>query len=106
MRRAIYLFSFFFTLLYAVSGYAAAVFELVTGDVRAGPASERVAPVRKDQRIEAGSVVSTGAKSVALLRFDDGQAIALTENSEIKVSEYSYAQADPKEDRSVFEQVR
>lgn len=106
MRRTIYLLGFFLSFLYAVSSYAAAVFELVTGDVRAGPDSGRASAVRKDQRIEAGTVVTTGAKSVALLRFDDGQALALTENSEVKVAEYAYTQADPRRDRSVFDLVK
>jgi len=90
MRRLIYVTGFLMSMFYGISGFAAAVFEMVTGDVRTGATTDRASAARKDQRIDPGSVVVTGPKSRALLRFDDGQAVALHENTEFKVSEYSY----------------
>lgn len=106
MRRVLLSFSFVLSLCFAAGAYAAAVFELVSGDVRAGPSSDKVATVQVQQRVATGTVITTGPKSTTILRFDDGQALALTENSEVRIAEYAYVQAEPAKDRSVFDLVK
>jgi len=90
-------------LLFALTCHPSALIEMATGNVRAGPTAESAALARKDQRIDPGSTVVTGPKSQAILRFDDGQAVALSENSEFKVTEYSFTNSDPSKDKFVFE---
>lgn len=93
-------------LLYSVSALAAAVVENVTGDVRAGASAAAAAAVKSGQRLQAGSTVVTGGKSRATLRFDDGQAVLVGENSEFRIVEYAHAKDDAKKDRFVFELVK
>ena len=106
MRPAVLLFGFIVSAFFAAGAYAAAVFELVSGDVRAGPAADRTATIQTRQRVATGTVVTTGPKSTTILRFDDGQALALTENSEVRIAEYAFVQAEPAKDRSVFDLVK
>lgn len=106
MRRVAYALAFVFSLLYSVSGLAAAVFETVVGDVKAGPSATQLAAASVGERVDPGAVVATGKGGLALLRFDDGQAVAVAENTEFKVAEYTYVPNDPKQDRSVFDLVK
>ena len=103
MNRSIRIFSVLAGVLFALTGHASALIEMATGNVRAGATAASAAQVRKDQRIEAGTTVVTGPRSQAILRFDDGQAVALSENSELKVSEYSFSSSDPSKDKFVFD---
>ena len=103
MIRSIRVLSCLAGLLFALPGYPSALVEMATGNVRAGATAAAAAQVRKDQRIEPGATVVTGPRSQAILRFDDGQAVALSENSEFKVTEYSFSTSDPSRDRFVFE---
>ncbi|HSQ03907.1 MAG TPA: FecR family protein [Burkholderiales bacterium] len=56
--------------------------------------------------METGSVVITGPKSLVVLRFDDGHAVALNENAEFKVTQYTYAKDDAAQDKSVIELLK
>jgi hypothetical protein len=58
------------------------------------------------QRIQAGSTVVTGTQSVVILRFDDGQAVVLNDNSEFRVAEYAFSKDAPAKDRFSFELLR
>jgi hypothetical protein len=78
----------------------------VVGNVRAGASVAQSAQVQQNQRIVTGNVVTTGPASSAILRFDDGSAIALHENSEFRVTDYAYSPATPANDRSVLELVK
>src|SRR5690242_20369669 len=75
----------------SLSVLASAVIESVAGDVKAGPSAAAAKTVSQGQRIQAGTTVATGARSAVILRFDDGQAVALNENAEFRVAEYSFA---------------
>jgi len=97
---------FFGWMLFSLSAFAAALFETVTGDVKAGATASTATAARKDQRVNPGSVVVTGPKSLATLRFDDGQAIVLNENSEFKISAYSFVRNDPKKDSFVVDLLK
>jgi hypothetical protein len=77
-----------FALVFWTSAFASAVFETLTGDVRASTGANAGAPVTLGQRIQPGATVTTGTNGRALLRFDDGQAVYLNAESEFKVSEF------------------
>jgi len=94
------------SLCFSLPGFAAAVVESATGDVKAGVSAAQSTAVAKDQRVETGSVVITGPKSLVVLRFDDGQAIALNENTEFKVAQYTYARDDATKDNSVLQLLK
>lgn len=106
MNHLIRIFSLVAGLLFALPGYASALIEMATGNVRAGTSAAAATLVRKDQRVQPGSTVVTGPRSQAILRFDDGQAVALSENTEFKVTEYSFSTSDPSRDRFVFELLK
>ena len=97
---------FFAWMLFSLSGLAAALVETATGNVRAGATAGAATAVSKDQRIQPGSVVVTGPGSLAVLRFDDGQVVALNENSEFRITEYSFAKDQPQKDRSIFDLLK
>ncbi|MDP1717216.1 MAG: FecR domain-containing protein, partial [Burkholderiales bacterium] len=106
MSRSIRSLSFLMLMLFSLPGFAAALIETVAGDVKAGATAGTATPVLKDQRVAAGSVVVTGPKSIVLLRFDDGQAIALNENTEFRITAYSYAPNDAKKDNIALELLK
>jgi hypothetical protein len=106
MKRAIHSLVVLWSVLFSLSALAAAVVENATGEVKAGPSVQAAAVIATGQRIPAGATVVTGAKSMATLRFDDGQAVVLNENSAFKVAEYSFSKEDPKQDKYVFELLR
>lgn len=90
-------------LVFASAGHAAATLEAVTGDVKTGLTAPLSAPASSGQTVNPGNVVTTGPKSRATLRFTDGSAVALHENSEFRVAEYAYSSENPAGDRSRFE---
>jgi len=87
----------------SVSSFAAALVENMRGDVRAGAAAATATAVRGGQRVEMGTVITTGAKSLVTLRFDDGQAVVLNENAEFRITNYSFVRDDPKKDVFLFD---
>lgn len=90
----------------AISAYAAATIEAAVGVVRAGASAVQAAPVAKGQRVLSGSVVVTGPQSRATLRFEDGQAVALHENTEFRITDYAYSKDEPAKDKSSLELVK
>lgn len=53
------------------------------------------APLRQGDVIGSGWVVNTGADSYTVLRFDDGQVVALQSRSTFRIDSYKYEQASP-----------
>lgn len=93
-------------LFFSVLAMASSVVESITGSVRAGPTAAAAAPVSVGQRINAGTTVVTGAKSLVTLRFDDGQVMLLGNDTEFRVAEYSFSRQDPAKDSFVFDLLR
>lgn len=81
-----------------LAAYANAVVRSVTGDVRANNA-----PVTQNQRITAGTTISTGAGAQLVMRFDDGQTVILNQNTEFRVVDFRYNEANAQQDRSIFD---
>src|ERR1700694_5677053 len=83
-----------------------AVAQSLNGDVRAGPVGRPTAPVALDQRLMPGTAVMTGPDSQVILRFDDGQQVVLDENTEFRIVDFRYVEADPRMDRTVFDLLK
>jgi len=93
-------------LVLAGQAQAAAIVESLTGEASAGPALTRTSPIAKGQRIDAGNYVVTGAKSLVVLGFDDGQKMVLAENTQFRITSYSFKQDEPKKDRFSFDLLK
>jgi hypothetical protein len=106
MKQSVRLLAFIAGIFFSLSVFASAVIESVAGDVKAGPSATAAKAVSQGQRIQAGTTVVTGAKSAVILRFEDGQAVALNDNAEFRVAEYSFAKEAPAKDRFSFELLR
>jgi hypothetical protein len=106
MKRAIHSLVVVWSVLFSLSVFASPVVENANGDVKAGPSTKAATAVTAGQRVPPGSTVVTGAKSMVTLRFDDGQAVVLGENSEFKVTQYAFSKDQPKSDKFVFELLK
>lgn len=81
--------------------YAAAVVENLQGTARVVVGST-VTPVTIGQKVASGATVETDKGSVAVLKFDDGQVVAMTANSTLRIDDYQYEAAKPQSGRAVF----
>jgi hypothetical protein len=99
-------FAIVFGLMFSISAWAAALVESITGSVSAGPTAASTSAVSVGQRIDPGTTVVTGANSRVILRFDDGQAMLLNDNTEFRVAEYAFIAQEPAKDRFVFDLLR
>jgi hypothetical protein len=81
------LFALFFAELALAAG---AVVTSATGttSVQTGQAAPRT--LRTGDQVAQGDTIITGANSAAVLKFDDGQVVALTANSRMQVTNYVY----------------
>jgi hypothetical protein len=77
--------------------WAGATATAVTGTARLTPAKGNGEPLVVGQRIESGARVETGEGSGAVLRFDDGQVIALTANTNYRVDDFRFNPHKPEE---------
>jgi hypothetical protein len=83
--------------------HAAGVFDSVTGDVTVTGPTGGQAPASTSAAIQPGSVVSTGDGAQAIIKFDDGSAVVLNQNTQFRIVDYRYDAAKPKTGRSVFD---
>lgn len=90
----------------AGSATAAAIVESVKGEVRAQIDPTRHGPVLRGDRYQPGTTFKTAPAAQLVLRMDDGQRIVLNENSEFKISQYSYNEAQASADRSVLDLIK
>ncbi|NWG86107.1 MAG: FecR domain-containing protein [Hydrogenophilaceae bacterium] len=90
-------------LLFAVLAQAAvSQIHALSGAVSIAYPGQAARAAQKGDRLEAGSQVATGDKSFALLRFADGQIVALKSNSEFKVDAYRFSPKSPKDSQIGF----
>lgn len=78
--------------------HAAANVASMKGDVRIGNNA-----VTLNQRIIAGSTISTGPGAQVILKFDDGQQVVLNETTTFRITDFRYREAEPRNDRAVFD---
>jgi len=84
-------------LLFAALAQAAlSQIHTLSGSVAITYPGQAARPAQKGDRLEVGTVVATGEKSFAMLRFEDGQVVALKSNSEFRVDQYRF---NPKVDQ-------
>jgi hypothetical protein len=88
-------------LVLPVSALASALVESVTGDVRAGNVR-----LVQGHRIFPGASVTTGAAAQAVLRFDDGARVVLGQNTEFRLRDYRYEEANAGNDRAVLDLLK
>jgi hypothetical protein len=81
------LLALFFTDLALAAG---AVATSITGTVQAQTGTSSARPVREGDEVRQGDTIFTGSNSAAVLKFDDGQIVALTSNSRMTVTAYQY----------------
>ncbi len=86
----------------AASAFGAAVVKELKGDVRAGATPAQSRPVVPNQRVLSGTVVTTAPGSRVVLRFDDGQIVALHENTQFRIEDFRFRPQEPKADRAAF----
>ena len=79
----------------AIHAYAAATIQSLNGDVRAEATGQAASVATSSQRLDAGATVHTGANGQAMLRFDDGQLVAISPNSSFKIEQFRYDAAKP-----------
>ena len=90
------------TFAQAAQGYVQEVQGEVFGQVGAG----RSARVERGQTLPNNATVTTGARSYAVLRFEDGTAVLLKENTAFQVQNYSYSAKAPETSSAIFNLVR
>ncbi|MGZ5081978.1 MAG: FecR family protein [Usitatibacter sp.] len=73
---------------------AGAVATSVTGTVQVQTGTAAPRPVRQGDEVAQGDTLSTGPNSAAVLKFDDGQVVALTSNSRMAITAYQYNPAN------------
>jgi len=88
-----------------VSGAALAVpagyFHDVTGDVMMTPAGKPAVKVAIGDLFESGATVNTAANGKATLKFEDGEVVALSPNTDFVITNYAFNKEKPGEG-SVF----
>ena len=81
------LLALFFTDLALAAG---AVVTSTTGTVSVQTGQAALRTLRTGDQVAQGDTVITGANSATVLKFDDGQVVALTANSRMQVTNYQY----------------
>jgi hypothetical protein len=82
-----------FALAVAEVAWASAVATAVTGTVTAQAGAGTPRTVRVGDRLNQADTIVTGPASAAVIKFEDGQVAALTANSRMTITSYSYDRA-------------
>lgn len=104
----------FLAVLVGVAGFAASglVFAAVGyiydfhGDVTAALGTNRPVPAQKNMNLESNNTVTTGAKSFAVIKFEDGTVVVLKENTSFQIQNYNYNARSPSQSNALFNMVR
>ena len=75
-------------------------FSRVTGYVTVGAAQMPARAASNGMGIDNGSVVTTGGNGQAVIKFRDGQVVALKSRSVLRISDYQFNQAAPEKGQS------
>lgn len=87
---------------FAQVGYVHEVSGSVTAQVGAGSPGS----VSKGQTLVADATITTGARSYAILKFEDGTVVVLKENTAFQVQSYSFVAKAPEQASAIFNLVR
>lgn len=92
-----------FILLYSGALMAAtAVVHTVTGNVTAAIGANAPVALTQNATLESDTMVTTGPNSRIVMRFEDGQVIALNENTSFKINQYRFDRTEPKKSSMFF----
>ncbi len=75
-------------------------FSRITGNVTVGAAQAPAQPASNNMGIDNGAIVTTGDDGQAVIKFQDGQIIALQSKSIFRISDYQFNQAAPEKGQS------
>lgn len=92
-----HLAGFIFLMLWSLLAGAAATVTAVAGFVELTPAQGKAIDLVIGLRVEQGATIKTGDNSSVTLRFDDGQSISLSNNSNFVLNEYKFNAHKPAE---------
>lgn len=81
---------------------ATAVVQEVSGDVRASTANAAAIEVTKSSALESGMTVTTGGNGHIVMKFEDGEVVALNTNTTFKIDQYHFEPAKPEKNSVVF----
>src|SRR4051794_39817639 len=84
-----------------VAALASAVVQSMQGDVKANGV-----PVTQAQRLNPGTLITTGPNAQVVMRFDDNQQVVLNQNTEFRIVDFRFNSPNPKDDRSVLDLVK
>lgn len=71
-----------------------------TGFVTVGAPQQSPTSAKKGSGVEVGQVITTGANGQAVIKFQDGQVVALQSKSVFRVNDYQFNQAAPEKGQS------
>lgn len=83
--------------LLSSGAWAAATTQSVAGEAQFQPANGKPEKLAPGQRLESGAKLITGSNSQVILRFDDGQSMALNSNTTFVITEYRFNAQKPAE---------
>jgi hypothetical protein len=78
----------------------------VSGDVTGQVGSGRPASVSRGQTLINNATITTGPGSYAVLKFEDGTAVLLKENTSFQVQNYNYNAKAPETANAIFNLIR
>lgn len=81
---------------------ATAIVQNASGDVKAAMGSDAAFIVTQNSKLENGMTVMTGDSSQVVMKFEDGQVVALNSNTSFKINQYHFEQAAPEKNNIVF----
>ncbi|GAB4173949.1 MAG: hypothetical protein OHK0026_02670 [Rhodocyclaceae bacterium] len=86
------------------AGYAAAAATVrsAVGDVKVVSGAAAPVAVSKGQTVASGATIATGDNGRAILRFDDGQVVALHGNTSFRIDEFRFEAARPEAGSAFF----
>lgn len=90
------------SLAQGAQGYVQEVSGTVTGQVGTG----RAASVSRGQTLPNNATITTGPRSYAVLKFEDGTAVLLKENTSFQVQNYTYNAKAPENSNAIFNLLR
>lgn len=97
-----FLILMFVSLYSSISMAATATVQTATGNVTAAIGANAPAAVTQNSVLESGTTVTTGDNGQVVMKFEDGQVIALNANTTFKISQYHYNQAKPEKSSMFF----
>jgi hypothetical protein len=89
-------------LLHASWAYSAATAASAVGDVKVAAPGAAPAALAKGAAVASGATVTTGPTGRAILRFDDGQVVAVHGDTTFRIDEYRFDAQKPEADKGVF----